>query len=298
MRINCLSTQEELFETRLLRRVSQPVFLAIEAIPSRLDAPLALYGNWHPQGFTHGLRWLSGLAFHLHHPCLLLPPFDVGSVGESLGLMTALNVQNVNTNRLFVLPEAEALNLANKNELQVQTDYAFFGPTGKAWLAAAENKLAVVDLVQPKNTSTPLLLCGARLLSASGLSNNDDRLALLEGILTWAASWSKAADQIIDPPLKSPKLDEATWHVVCILAAGARSSTVNETISLARSLFGVEIGLGDVQLAHDRLVEYGLAQRIDENLLLNLAALETYTQQLGLWAYVRALRKDFERMGS
>jgi hypothetical protein len=298
MRINCLSTQEDLFETRLLSRVSQPVFLAIEAIPSGLDAPLVLYGNWHPQGFRKGLDWLSGFVFHLPKPCILLPPFDVGTMGESLGLMTALSVQNVNTDGLLVLPEAEALNLANKNELQVQTDYAFSGPTGKAWLTATENKLAVVDLIQPKNTSTPLLLCGARLLSASGLSNNDDRLALLEGILTWATRWSKAADQIIEPPSQSPKLDEATWHVVCILAAGARTSTVNETISLARSLLGVEISLVDVQIAHERLVEYGLAQRINENLLLNLDALETYTQQIGLWAYVRALRKDFERMRS
>ena len=298
MRINCLSTQEELFETRLLRRISQPVFLAIEAIPSGLDAPLVLYGNWHPQGFRKGLDWLSGFVFHLPKPCVLLPPFDIGEISHVLGLTTSISVQIVNTNRLLVLPDVDSLHLDDKNELQVQTDYAFSGPTGNAWLTATENKLAVVDMLQPKNTSTPLLLCGARLLSASGLSNNDDRLALLEGILTWATHWSKAADQIIEPPSRSPKLDEATWHVVCILAAGARTSTVNETISLARSLLGVEISLVDVQIAHERLVEYGLAQRINENLLLNLDALETYTQQIGLWAYVRALRKDFERMRS
>ena len=76
MRINCLSTQEDLFETRLLSRVSQPVFLAIEAIPSGLDAPLVLYGNWYPQGFRKGLDLLSGFVFHLPKPCILLPPFD------------------------------------------------------------------------------------------------------------------------------------------------------------------------------------------------------------------------------
>lgn len=298
MQIYCLSTQDELFETRLLRRVSQPAFLSIEAIPSGLDAPLVLYGNWHPQGFRKGLDWLSGFVFHLPKPCILLPPFDVGSMGESLGLMTALSVQNVNTNRLRVLPEAKALNLANKNELQVQTDYAFSGPTGKAWLTATENKLAVVDLIQPKNTSTPLLLCGARLLSASGLSDNDDRLALLEGILTWAAGWNKAAVQTVEMPSQLHRLDDSTWHVVCILAAGARASTKNETISLASSLFGIDINPVDVQLAHERLIEYGLAQRMDENLILNLAVLEQYTQQLGIWAYVRALRRDFERMAS
>jgi hypothetical protein len=296
MHINCLSTQEELFETRLLRRVSKLVFLAAEALPGGLDAPLVLYGNWHAQGFWNGLRWLSGLVFRLPYPCILLPPFETGSLGDVLGLTTALSVQTTNTNRLTILPEADALNLAGKVNLQVQTDYAFSGPTGKAWLTDGEATSAAVTLIQPKNTSTPLLLCGVRLLSTSGLSNNEDRLALLEGILTWATNWSMAADRTVEPPSQLPKLDEATWHVVCILTAGLRTSMVNETISMARSLFGTEISSADVQLAHDRLVEYGLAQRTGGNLLLNMVALEAYTQQLGLWAYVRALRRDFERI--
>lgn len=296
MHINCLSTQEEFYETRLLKRVSQPVFLNANEIPGGLDTPLVLYGNWHPQGFKNGLEWLSGLVFRLPHPCILLPPYEAGAIGNTLGLATALNVQTVNTNRLLVLPEAEALHLVGKSELQVQTDYAFSGPTGKAWLTAAELQLPTVSLIQPKNTSTPLLLCGARLLGASGLSDNDDRLGLLEGILAWATSWSQTSGQTIEPSPSLHELDEATWHVVCILAAGAHASTANETISLARSLFGIEISSMDMLLAHDRLVAYGLAQRIDENLILNLTALETYTQQLGLWAYVRALRKDFERI--
>jgi hypothetical protein len=57
------------------------------------------------------------------------------------------------------------------------------------------------------------------LLSASGLSNNDDRLSLLEGILGWATSWSGASVQIDELPSKVHQLDEATWQVVCILAA-------------------------------------------------------------------------------
>lgn len=298
MRVNCLSTQEEMFETRLLRRVSQPAVLTAEEIPNQLDAPLVLYGNWYPGGFKNGLDWLSEFVFSLPHPSILLPPFETGAIGNTLRLATTLNVQAANTNRLFVLPAAEAMGQIGKNELQVQTDYAFSGSTGKAWVTAPELQLATVTLIQPKNTSTPLLLCGARLLSATGLSDNDDRLALLEGILTWAAGWSKAAVQIVEMPSQLHRLDESTWHVVCILAAGARASTKNETISLARSLFGIDINPVDVQLAHERLIEYGLAQRMDENFILNLAVLERYTQQLGIWAYVRALRKDFERMAS
>jgi len=294
--VTCLEAQSGLFETRLLRRVADPAFIHPTKLPSELTSPLILYGNWHPQGFKNGLRWLSEFVFRLPYSCILLSPFEVGRIDTSLGLTTALSVSNINTNRLLVLSDAEGLEMAGKSELRLQTDYAFSGPAGKALLTAAEKKLAVVELIQPKNTSTPLLICGARLLSASGLSNNDDRLALLEGILSWASSWSKVVAQTDELSSKSPELNEATWHVVCILVAGARTSTVNETISMARSLFRIGISSVDVQLAHDRMVEYGLAQQIDENLILNFSALEAYTQQLGLWAYVRALRKDFERM--
>jgi hypothetical protein len=296
MGINCLSTQEDLFETRLLRRVSQPVFLAVEALPGGLDAPLVLYGNWHSQGFWNGLRWLSGLVFRLPYPCILLPPFETGSLGDVLGLTTALSVQTANTNRLTVLPEADVLNLAGKGNLQVQTDYAFSGPTGKAWLTAVGTPLAAVTFIQPKNTSTPLILCGARLLSTSGLSDNDDRLALLEGIIAWAGNWRASMEQPIEAPAYLPQLDDPIWHVVCIVVAGSRMSTANEIVSLARSLFGIEISSVDMQLAHNRLVENGFAQRKGDDLEFNLPALETYTQQIGLWAYVRALRKDFERI--
>ena len=294
MVVNCLSTQEELFETRLLRRVSQSVFLAADKIPDSLDAPLVLYGNWHPQGFLNGLKWLSKWVFNLPHPCILLPPFEICAIGNILGLGTNLNVQGANTNRLSILSEADSLRLAKKEILHVQTDYVFSGPTGKAWLTAGDTGLASVIVIQPKNTSTPLLLCGARLLSASGLSDNEDRLTLLEGILTWAINWQNISEEDVKAPVYLPQLDNSIWHVVCVLLASSRLSKTNEVISLASSLFGIEINSVDIQLAHNRLVEYGLAQWKSESLELNQGALDVYTQQLGLWAYVRELRKDFE----
>jgi len=298
MRINCLSLQEELFETRMLRRVSKPIFLAAEDLPHGLDAPLVLYGNWHLKGFGNGLHWLSQLVFSLPFPCILLPPFEIGSIGNTLGLATALSVQTANTNQLAILPEATSLHLGMKSDLHVQTDYVFTGPTGKPWLAAGDTGLGAMTLVQPKNTSTPLLLCGTRLLSASGLSDTEDRLALLDGILTWATNWCKSSELVPDAPAYLHQLDDAKWQVVCILAAGAQTSLVNETIAMARSLFGVAATPIDIQLAHDRMVDYGLALRIGEKIKINPDALDTYTQEHGLWAYVRALRKDFERMQS
>lgn len=295
MQINCLRTQEKLFETRLLRRALDPVFVDAEDLTKRLDGPLMLYGQWHPQGFWAGLRWLAGQAYFLPHPCILLPPFESGSLSDVLGLAIQLNVQSVNSNYLSTLPEAEPLKFAEKQILQIQSDFAFSGPAGKPWLVAGEPPLATVILIQPKNTSTPLLLCGARLLSVSGLSHDEDRLSLLERIVSWGWNWQQTPDHAEKKSSTPAQLDDAIWHVICIVLAGSGLTAPKEIVALSRTLFGIEISEVDLQLGMSRLIELGLAVRDDENLKVNLDALESYTQQMGLWAYVRSLRKDFER---
>ncbi|TRZ47832.1 hypothetical protein D4S03_11000 [bacterium] len=298
MHINCLSFQEGLFETRLLRRVCEPIFVDPKHLLPEVDGPLVLYGQWHPQGIWAGLRWLARLVYNLPHPCFVLPPFESGSLSDTLGLTTQLKVRAINTNRIYKLHEAEPLNLPDKQILQIQTDFAFSGPAGRPWLIAGESSLAALMLIQPKNTSTPLLLCGARLLGASGLSNDEDRLSLLEHIITWAQAWQPVPGPSKKGSTKDGQLDEATWHAVCIVLAGTKTKVPKEIVSLASTLFGAKISKSIMQLALDRLSEYGLAKSEGESLNVNLPALEDYTQQNGLWAYVRSLRKDFERIES
>jgi len=298
MRVNCLSSQEGLFETRLLRRVCEPVFIDSENILLGMNGPLILYGQWHPQGIGAGLRWLASLAYSLPHPCIVLPPFDEGPLNTMLGLRTQLKGIAINTNRISIIPDAEPLKLPNQPTLQIQTDFAFTGQAGRPWLVAGDRSAAALTLIQPKNTSTPLLLCGARLLSASGLSDDEDRLTLLESIITWACGWHPIPDLGKKETNQPLQLDEATWHAVCIVLAGTKTNVPKEIVSLINSLFGTEITESSLQLALDRLSVLGLAKINGDKLNVNLSALEEYTQQLGLWAYVRSLRKDFERMGS
>lgn len=158
-----------------------------------------------------------------------------------------------------------------------------------------EPPLAALVLIQPKNTATPLLLCGARLLSASGLSNDEHRLVLLKSIVEWAWGWQPIPATTPKELSKPAQLEESTLNMVCIVLAGTSLNVPKEIISLASALFAIELSEADLQLAFQRLSEYGLAQVDGENLHVNMDALETYTQQKELWAYVRVLRKDFER---
>jgi hypothetical protein len=297
MHVNCLLSQEGLFETHFLSRVCEPVFIDPQNIHLGLDGPLILYGQWHPQGIGAGLRWLASLVYILPHPCIVLPPFDNGPLNTILGLRTQLKGIAINTNRISIMPDAEPLKLPEKQTLQIQTDFAFIGQAGKPWLDVGDRSHAALILIQPRNTSTPLLLCGARLLSASGLSDDEDRLTLLESIITWACGWHPIPDLGKKETNQPLQLDEATWHAVCIVLAGTKTNVPKEIVSLINSLFGTEISESSLQLALDRLSEFGLAKINGDRLYVNLPSLEEYTQQLGLWAYVRSLRKDFERKG-
>jgi hypothetical protein len=298
MQINCLSTQIEFFETRILKRTFDVVFLDLENLPKGQTGPLILFGPWHPLGFITGLRWLSELSHELQHPCIILPPFESGSLSEAFRLSTSLNVQIANTNYLLTLPEAKQAGFSEQRTLKVQTDFTFTGSTGKAWATVGDPLLAALLCVQPKNTATPMLLCGARLLSASGLSDDEDRVDILEGIITWAGNWQQIPITNDVNIIESPLINDETWRVVIIVLTGCKLETLDKVNAFSSSIFGIDINENDIQLVEDRLIQLDLAKRSESSLDINLGDLEKYTQQNGLWAYVRALRKDFERTRS
>lgn len=298
MQINCLSTQSDFFETRILKRTFDVVFVELEKLPKGQTGPLILFGPWHPLGFNTGLRWLSELSQDLQHPCIVLPPFESGSISEAFKLSSSLSVQIANTNYLLTLPEAKQAGFSEQRTLKVQTDFTFTGSTGKAWVTVGDPLLAALLCVQSKNTATPILLCGARLLSASGLSNEEDRIDILEGIITWAENWQQLPITNGVNITESHLLSDETWRVVIIVLTGCKLKTVDKVNAFSNSIFGLEINENDIQLIEDRLIQLDLAKYSESSLDINLGNLEKYAQQNGLWAYVRALRKDFERTRS
>src|SRR4030067_2827513 len=100
-----------------------------------------------------------------------------GNLDPVLGLSTQLVVRAANLNQLATPSEGISFSLGKMN-LRIQTDFVFEGPAGRHLVEAASSASAVV-LLQPKNTSTPLLFCGSRLLSSSALSDDEDRLSMM-----------------------------------------------------------------------------------------------------------------------
>lgn len=287
----CLEAQSGLFETRLLRRVADPAFIHPSELPGGLTSPLILYGEWHPEGFWQGLRWLSAFAFRLPRPSILMPPFREGNLDPILGLSTQLIVRSANLNQLAISPEGTGFGLGEK-DLRIQTDFVFEGPAGRHLVKAASGTSAVV-LLQPKNTSTPLLLCGSRLLSPSALSEDEDRLFLMNALLEWATKWQPAQIEPVEAGKSKEILDESQWNTICTIIAGTGTTDAREIISLAYTILGVDLHEAHVKQAIDRLQSLGMVDTGEEGLMLDMEVLEQYIQAHDLWAYVRGLRKEF-----
>ena len=289
--VTCLEAQSGLFETRLLRRVADPAFINPSGLPGEFISPLVLYGEWHPEGFWQGLRWLSPFVFRLPRPCILMPPFREGNLDPVLGLSTQLIVRSANLNQLAILPDGRVFGL-EKQVLRIQTDFVFEGPAGKHLVKVTSGASAVV-IVQPKNTSTPLLLCGSRLLSPSALSDDEDRIYLINALLGWATNWQPTKIEPVGAVKSKEILDESQWNTICTIIAGTGTTDAREIISLAYTILGVDLHEAQIQQATDRLQSLGMADTGEEGLRLNMEALEQYIQAHDLWAYVRTLRKEF-----
>lgn len=289
--VTCLEAQSGLFETRLLRRIADPAFIDPTQLPGELTSPLILYGEWHLEGFWQGIRWLSAFIFRLPHPCILMPPFREGNLDPVLGLSTQLLVRSANLNQLAISPDGRGFGL-EEQDLRIQTDFIFEGPAGKHLVKAASGASAVV-MVQPKNTSTPLLLCGSRLLSPSALSDDEDRLYLINVLLGWATNWQPAEIEPVGAVISKEILDESQWNTICTIIAGTGTTDAREIISLAYTILGVDLHEAHVQQAIDRLQSLGIAETGEDSLKLDMEALEQYIQAHDLWAYVRALRREF-----
>lgn len=287
MKVFCLNNQETLYETNILRRMIEPEFTASEAI-HRIKSPLLLYGDWFQGDFGKGLRWLASIAYHLPYPSIVLPPYLEGSIDELLGLAVGLDIVALNTNRVELEKEFPILSQGN---LRIQADYGFFGPAGKA-LVIADNDI-VVTLIQPTSNATPIILCGLRILSTSGLSDEIDRQEFFLALLDWAQKhqiYPPESEEILtDQP---PEVSSDILKSLMVLLAVEALTDIDRLTFLVKSSLGLELTQDEVNQGVKELSKIGLLKIEDNKIISNLDEIESLVQQSGLWPYLRMLRQD------
>ncbi len=297
MEVTCLADQETSFEMRMLGRMASIAFVSAERLLNEQRSPLVLFGKWHEQGFRAGLQWLSGLAYKLPYPCILCAPFEPSDLGMSLGLQVGLEVQAFNSNQLVAV-DADLAMLVGRRALRIQADNAFRGPAGKVLVESSEQGVPVAVVLQPKSTATPLVLCGIRLFSSSGLSSSADREALLGALVDWANVRARADRPPASGDTDQLELSPEKLRGICVLLAGVGSSTRDALLSLADAILGLDLSPRELDAGLSQLVTAGLVAPSGETVLNSTASLEAHIDAWGLRSYVRMLRADFGQRGA
>jgi len=284
-----LERQKTSFETRILKRIHEPEFIAPANVNNEISSPLLLYGDWYEGDLANGLRWLSSIAYKLPYPCIILPPFETGSLESILGLKVGLEVISLNTNKVNL--ESEELFL-ERLALRIQSDYGFRGPAGRS-IVATQTKESVVTVIQPKSNDTPLVLCGLRILSTSGLSDENDRQEFFSALIDWAKGHTKEPQAARDFP-SEPDRDfspEILKSVMLMLAVG-KADTQASLTSLANTVLGISICKVDMDASLNKLIELDVIKVKKGVIQTHAEKLDQYLQDAGLWSYVRILRED------
>ena len=291
MDVTCLIKQEPFFETRLLRRMADIHFIHESELQENLQTPLFLYGSWYPEDFWEGLKWLSSFAYKLPFPCVLFPPFEEGRINTHLKLQIQLRIKSINSNHVIVRTDEFPIS-KEQSILNIQTDFGFEGPAGKRFVITPPDEIGAVVLAQPKNTSTPLLLCGCRVFSATGLSNDEDRQILLEGLVNWSSKYKKqdVHDEKITTSQK--RLEPEILNSICVIIGGTGSVDRAEIKSYSSSFLGYELSNTEIDLGFLELMNLGYIQEERDIYHIMSEEFDEYLRIKNLWALVRIIRKD------
>ena len=291
MDVTCLIKQEPLFETRLLRRMAQIHFINESELQENLRTPLFLYGIWYPGNFWEGLNWLSSFAYKLPFPCVLFPPLEQGQINTYLKLQIQLRIKSINSNHVIVQTDEFPISKEN-NILNIQTDFGFEGPAGKRLVITSPDEIGAVVMVQPKNTSTPLLFCGCRVFSASGLSSDEDRQILIEGLVNWSTKHKK--QDVDDEQVKTPEkqLEPDKLNSISVIIGGTGSVDQDEIRSFSLSFLGLELSNTEIELGLLELMNLGYIQEDQDSYNIMSEAFDEYLRNKNLWALVRIIRKE------
>ncbi len=274
------------------------MFLAPDKLYEYQQFPLVLFGDWHEAGFIKGIERLSSIAFKLNFPCIILPPFGKCSLTKMLGLTVKLDIKSLNTNQINANDE-EIIFHSGQKKFQVQSDAGFIGPAGKILLQEQESGIPVMVYIQTVNTATPLILCGARILSSSGLSNDNDRKTLFNGIIAWANARKKTSPVLQKNGIKNDQevqVSTEKLHLLCVIIAGTGVVMPKEAAGLASSIFGIDLSLEELSEGLGLLSQKKLISIEQNRISVYGELLDRYVQELGLWPHVRILRKEFKRV--
>jgi len=178
-------------------------------------------------------------------------------------------------------------NFNSKSEYEIWSDGTIASSLSSGIMAVDENKETILLKYQPKNTSGAVFVTTLKLLSYSGMTNEEDRESLLKLLLNWENTQS----QVTDSPIEETEntFDEGMLHAIAILVFAYNSTDPDKILTAMSRFFTLDSDAATIQLSIERLVS---TLNVSGNDLVS--KLEDYIDKAGHYSYAREIKEILE----
>ena len=293
MNVHCLEDQQDLFEMSVLSQAAQVMPISADAvIGGRLSFPLIIVGKYLTLERVRQLKELIRATHRGRWPLLLFPPYVQRELEAHLDLPVSLALVRQEPGAVQLV-DATLVEMLKRDTVQVRTDDGLHSSLRAGVMARNQDGLPVILRYQPKNTQAPVVVTTLQLLTYSALSDELDRVAVLEALLTYPYAIAERERPIEETPAyqEATTVSSEDLKAVTVALAAAPNQSLGELLDMLTQHLYYPIGDERLSTTLSELSRQGVVKIGEDQVQTDLDVAVRLAHEWGLWAYVRELRE-------
>jgi hypothetical protein len=285
MKTIVLDVQKDLFESSVLEQSIPIQFVSLDEALGIEDASCVLLSSKGINDFIITVRKLAHAQYKKGSGLILVnPPVDI-DIGNAIDAPVSIFVKKRQASSICKSSGSEFFK--SKGEYEIWSDGIIASSLSTGTMAVDDRQETVILKYQPKNTTGAVFVTTLKLLSYSGMTNEEDRESLLKLLLDWENTQSQT---IISPTeVVEETIDKSVLDAVAILAFAYKTTDPNKIHSVISRFFTLDCNMATIKKSIDSLT---LMMNAPDNELLSKIA--DYIDQSGLYSYAREIKEILE----
>ena len=256
--------------------------------------PLVVVGKYLSQDHKSNLQTLTDRIYRTGNTLLLAPPFGDVNIGQYLNTPVAIHAirrQTQNTCRLIDKQWSGQIAETTK----IRSDHHIETALTAGVTCLDDNEKPVLIRYQPSNTQGAVFISGLQLLSYSAVSDESDRLKLIELIIDWRPMHLKEDTNAIEHQDFAPTINKSDLVNTILAIAAANNPSIDTLKEIAIKFLGINIS--DDRL--NKILSYLQSEKIiiwdalSQNFMVSKDLLSQMIEDFGVHAYARELSELF-----
>jgi len=285
MKTIILDIQKDLFESSVLEQSAAMQFVSLDEALRIKDSSCVLLSSKGISDFTSTIRKLAHVQYRNGTGLLLVNPPVNTDIGSAIDAPVSIIVKKRKASSVCKYSGSENFN--SKSEYEIWSDGTIASSLSSGVMAVDDNQDTILLKYQPKNTSGAVFVTTLKLLSYSGMTNEEDRESILRFLLNWKNTQSQLT--VSSSEKAENTVDEDLLHSVAILAFACNSIDPDMILTGMSRFFALNSDVTTIQSSLEYL-ESALSASGNEL----ISKLEDYVDQTGHYSYAREIKEILE----